>query len=349
MGRWIGYWWICFCKRTSKPRSRSFWTWMRPMIRCMATRKGGSFTATTDTTATCRCISFVESSCYVRACAPPTSMRRRAAWTSCSGLSPRFAHAGPRCALSSAQTRAFAERIGWPGVKPNRWIICWDWPKRTSEGRDSDCHDRSRSPVSAERTDGTGVPPVPVSDARELESGPAGGGQGGVHGKRRESALHRNLPGCRTLAGAALVRKALLRPGRHGKPHQRTTDAVLRSHQHRLSAQQSVAPVLLFAGLCPAADAAAIGAAGNRVGQGAMRHHSAEAAQDRRPDPHQRTQGVGLAGRGLSLCRLIPASACQALGSSPPLLNEQTRSQTLALIPVALAVVCLHSARKGGN
>src|SRR5271157_5638677 len=47
MGRWIACWWICFCRRTSKYRSKSFWTWMRPMTRCMGSRKGDSSTATT--------------------------------------------------------------------------------------------------------------------------------------------------------------------------------------------------------------------------------------------------------------------------------------------------------------
>ena len=57
--------WRVACGRFGSPL-RSFWTWMPPTIRSMATRKDGSFTATTATTATCRCTSSRENIC----CAP---------------------------------------------------------------------------------------------------------------------------------------------------------------------------------------------------------------------------------------------------------------------------------------
>src|SRR5438552_1523807 len=66
----MGCWWMCFCRRTRKHRSRSFWTWMRPTIRCTESRKGVSFTATMDTTAICRSTSSAGSSCYVRGLRP---------------------------------------------------------------------------------------------------------------------------------------------------------------------------------------------------------------------------------------------------------------------------------------
>src|SRR5271157_2865162 len=110
MGRWIACWWICFCRRTGKYRSKSFWTWMRPMIRCTASRKGGSFTVTTDTTAICRCTFFAESSCCVHGCGHRTSTERRAAWRSCSASCSRFARPGRRCASWCAGTRGSAAR-----------------------------------------------------------------------------------------------------------------------------------------------------------------------------------------------------------------------------------------------
>jgi hypothetical protein len=92
-----------------------------------------------------------------------------------------------------------------------------------------------------------------------------------------------------------------------------TTDVVFGSHQHGLSAQQSAASVFLLAGLRPAPELAPTGAGGNGVGPGPVRHPPAEVAQDRCPDPHHRAQGMGLARRGIPLCRIIPADSCQAL------------------------------------
>ena len=67
---------VGFCRRTRKHRSRSFWTWMRPTIRCTESRKGVSFTATTDTIAICRSTSSAGSSCWVRGCGRRISMGR---------------------------------------------------------------------------------------------------------------------------------------------------------------------------------------------------------------------------------------------------------------------------------
>ena len=84
------------------------WIWMRPTIRCMATRRGGSSMGTTAATVICRCTSSVENICYVRGCAPRTATVRRAAsrnssasWSSCAG-------AGPAPASISEAIRAFA-------------------------------------------------------------------------------------------------------------------------------------------------------------------------------------------------------------------------------------------------
>jgi hypothetical protein len=75
-----------------------------------ASRKGDSFTATTGTTAICRCTFSAGSFCCARACGPPTSMEQRAAWRNCSGSFSRFARLGLRCASSCAETPDSAAR-----------------------------------------------------------------------------------------------------------------------------------------------------------------------------------------------------------------------------------------------
>ena len=64
---------------------RSFSIWTPRTIRCMGTRKGGSFTVTTGTIAICRCISSAATRCCVRACGRRISMRQRGAWRNWSG------------------------------------------------------------------------------------------------------------------------------------------------------------------------------------------------------------------------------------------------------------------------
>src|SRR5437870_5755763 len=85
----------------------------------------------------------------------------------------------------------------------------------------------------------------------------------------------------------------------------RTSTAYLRSNQLRLYFS-SLAYVLLQS-------LRRLGLEGTELGPGPVRHPPAEAAQDRCPDPHHRAQGMGLARRGISLCRIIPADSYQAL------------------------------------
>src|SRR5262249_37080706 len=64
-----------FCKLTRKPRVRSFWMSTAPTFRCMESKKIVFSTATTGTTAICRCTSCAESLCWVRGCDRRTSTR----------------------------------------------------------------------------------------------------------------------------------------------------------------------------------------------------------------------------------------------------------------------------------
>ncbi len=94
----------------------------------------------------------------------------------------------------------------------------------------------------------------------------------------------------------------------------RTSTAYLRSNQMRLYFS-SVAYVLLQM-------LRRLGLAGNGISQGAVCHDSAEAAKDRCTDSHQRAQGVGFAGRRISLCRAISASPRKAVRRAAKVLKK---------------------------
>ena len=78
-------------------------------------------------------------------------------------------------------------------------------------------------------------------------------------------------------------------------------------HQHGQDVVEPTATVFLFDRLCPAADAAAHGVGGHRVGKGAMRNHPAEATEGRGTDPGDSAQGLDLTGGRLSSRRIVYA------------------------------------------
>ena len=67
-----------FLEAHARPPDRSFSTWMRRMIRCTASRRGGSSTAITIATAICRSMCSAVAICSSPSCAAPTWTRRRA-------------------------------------------------------------------------------------------------------------------------------------------------------------------------------------------------------------------------------------------------------------------------------
>src|SRR6516162_4638154 len=88
--------------RHRRPRSPS--TSTPPTIRCTATRKGASSTATTTATAICRSMCFAAVICWPPNCARPTSTPAPAVSRRWRGSSPAFASAGPRCAFCCADS-----------------------------------------------------------------------------------------------------------------------------------------------------------------------------------------------------------------------------------------------------
>src|SRR5450759_3719571 len=85
--------------------------------------------------------------------------------------------------------------------------------------------------------------------------------------------------------------------------------SVCGSHEYGQDVVESIAVVLLFVRLCPAADSAADGIGWHRVGQGAMRNYPSEVAEDRRADPGDGAQNLDFACGRLSSCRVVCACA----------------------------------------
>ena len=94
--RWSDYSSICFWRRIGRRRARSPSISMPPMIRCMASRKGASFMATTNPIVTCRCIFFAGGTCFAPSCAGPTSTPARARLKRWRGSLRRSASVGPK-------------------------------------------------------------------------------------------------------------------------------------------------------------------------------------------------------------------------------------------------------------
>jgi hypothetical protein len=132
----------------------------------------------------------------------------------------------------------------------------------------------------------------------------------------RESPLRGDLTVRRAVAGPPTIRETLLRPRRHGEPHQGAAQPVQRAVEHSHDACQSTATVSLLDGLRAGASSPAVGAQRHRHGPGADRHHPSTTAEDRRPGADQRAPGVDLDGQRIPL----PGSVWPRLGQSPLLM-----------------------------
>ena len=70
----------CTFRPRSDSQSRWCWIWMPPTTRFTASKRDGSFTATTGTTVTCRCTFLRGNTCSAPGCGPPTWMLRPERW-----------------------------------------------------------------------------------------------------------------------------------------------------------------------------------------------------------------------------------------------------------------------------
>ena len=140
----------CSWRRTRRRPGSSLIS-MPPTIRCTGIRKGGSFTATTTATATCRSTSSAAVTCWRRSCGPPTSMPRPGRSRRSPGSWRRSARAGRHAHHSACRLGLCARRAdelvreptastsssGWPGTS----VLCArsgpSWPRRATESRAS--------------------------------------------------------------------------------------------------------------------------------------------------------------------------------------------------------------------
>ncbi len=145
---------------------------------------------------------------------------------------------------------------------------------------------------------------LPLEHARQLEPQAPRHRQGGVDARRSQPALRRHLAQARRGGSAAALRGHLLRPRRHGEPHQgMPARSLCRPHLGRHHARQPVAAVVRFDGLCADLRAAAHRPGRNRLCGRHLRHHPAQALEGRGAGahlrtPHQDRHGLGLSSRG---------------------------------------------------
>ena len=97
-------------RRTARRPRRSFWTSTPPTIRCTATRRAGSSTATTTAGAICRFMCSAAGICWRRNSGARTSTPRPGRRTRWRVSSPTSAGAGRRCGSCCAPTPALPAR-----------------------------------------------------------------------------------------------------------------------------------------------------------------------------------------------------------------------------------------------
>ena len=115
-------WSTCFWKRTRAHRSRSCWTWTPPTRRCTDGRKHVFSTATTGTTAICRCTCFCGDQLLCARLRPSNIDASAGSLEEVQRIvAADSRQAGRRPGSSCARTRASAARSCWPGAKTTMW------------------------------------------------------------------------------------------------------------------------------------------------------------------------------------------------------------------------------------
>ena len=119
--------------------------------------------------------------------------------------------------------------------------------------------------------------------------------------RRGQPALHRHLARCDARRRALPLRGRLLRPRRHGEPHQGVPARSLSPTARRRRTMRANQLRLWFASMAYVLMCALrrIGLAGHRAGAGDLRHHPSEAPEDRRAGDHQRAPRQDRVGLGL--------------------------------------------------
>src|ERR1035438_2117894 len=206
-------------------------------------------------------------------------------------------------------TSAVAQATGAQAAAP-AWKLVWSDEfnsAETNRGADG----ASGAAIRGNQNARPRVHRIFLCDRKNLEPRTAGGRQGGALGQRVQSPVRSDFVVPRANGGTGIVREGVLRPRRvSGESHQGTAvGSVCGSYQHGQDVVESTAAVLLFDSLCPDANVAADGLGGHRVGEGAMRNHPPEVAQNRCAGSGDGAQDLDLALRELPLRGTVYACA----------------------------------------
>ena len=275
-------------------RARSSSTSTPPTTRCTAIRKAASSTATTTATATCRCTCSAAGTCSRPSSGARTSMPQPAPSRRWRGSSPRSGRAGRGSRSCCGPTSGFArdELMTLVRGQPGR-LRLRARPQRAPGRRDRRRSRRWPRPRAWPRAAPRAA--SPTSPGARSTAGAASGAW-----SPRPSTCPR-APNPRfvvtSLAGRRdrrphPLRGRLLRPRRGREPDQgAAARSVRRSHVGGDHARQPAPAVVRVLRLRPARGAPADRPPAHPVRRRHLRHHPAQALEDRRPGPHSACAG----------------------------------------------------------
>ena len=203
------------------------------------TRRAVSSTATTRRTATCRCTFSAASTCCARRFAQPIRTVRPGPWRNWRGSSGVSVRVGQKCGSLSGATRVFAAKAIMALVRRHTRVdyVLGSGQEQPFEGG----HRRGDGAGRRRNLRHTGRGGARVQGLSAITRARVGRRERRVVGKAEHLAKGANPRFVVTSlatdddGGACLVRRTLLRPRRHGKPHQGTAaGAVRRPHQSRM-------------------------------------------------------------------------------------------------------------------
>ena len=266
-------------------RSRSSSISTPPTTLCTVSRRGGSFTATTAATATCRSTCSAAGICSPPYCGPRTSTPRPARSSEVARIVERIRAAWPRVRILLRADSGFArdELMTWCEANRVDYIFGLARNPRLVAELEADlavaaaAHAKTGQPVRRFK-EFSYATLHSWSRARRVI------GQGRTPGQGPQSPLHRHLAAGGGDRRPDLVRAALLRPRRDGEPDQRAAAGpVRRPHLGRDHARQPTPSLVRVLCLRAARGLAPHRPAPHPIPGRHLRHDPTETAQARRP------------------------------------------------------------------
>ena len=170
----------------ARTERRSFSISMRPTIRCTASRRGGSSTAITTATATCRSTCSAGAICWPPSCGARTSTRRPGAVEEVARIVAQIRRRWPRVRILLRADCGFAreELMAWCEANGVDFLFGLA-QERAAHRRDQGRARAGRGEEPADRQAGAALQGLHVDDARQLEPPAPGRGQGRVDARTR--------------------------------------------------------------------------------------------------------------------------------------------------------------------